>query len=377
MSEQDRAFVATRKGLFSITRQQSGRWEVTAVAFVGDNVPMVFPDPRDGAIYAALGHGHFGTKMHRSRDAGATWTEIATPRYPPQPPEALLPPPGVDPAQFKPVPWTLEMIWALEGGGQDQPRTLWAGTIPGGLFRSDDSGESWELMRGLWDRPERARWFGGGADQPGIHSICVDPRDSRHVAVAVSCGGVWKTRDGGVSWEIGGPGMRAEFMPPDQALDPNVQDPHRMVSCAAQPDVMWVQHHNGLFRSTDGAASWTEITAGRPSSFGFAAAVHPRDPETAWFVPAIKDEKRIPVDGKLVVSRTRDGGRSFDVLTRGLPQAWAYDLVFRHGLDVDGSGDRLIFGSTTGNVWVTEDQGESWQAVAAHLPPVYCVRFAS
>jgi hypothetical protein len=112
-----------------------------------------------------------------------------------------------------------------------------------------------------------------------------------------------------------------------------------------------------------------------PSAFGFAVAAHPRRPETAWFVPAIKDEKRIPADGRLVVTRTDDGGRSFTALTRGLPHSWAYDLVFRHCLDVDGSGERLLFGSTTGNLYASDDGGESWQTVSNHLPPIYCVRF--
>jgi hypothetical protein len=126
----------------------------------------------------------------------------------------------------------------------------------------------------------------------------------------------------------------------------------------------------------DGAGSWHEIADVPPSGFGFAVAVHPQDGDTAWFVPAVKDERRIPVDGKVVVTRTRDGGRSFEVLRDGLPQEHAYDLTFRHALDIDGSGDRLAFGSTTGALWVTEDQGDQWSCVSAHLPPIFCVRFA-
>jgi hypothetical protein len=148
-----------------------------------------------------------------------------------------------------------------------------------------------------------------------------------------------------------------------------------MVQCRATPDVLWVQHHNGIFRSVDGAASWREIENVAPSAFGFAVAVHPADPDIAWFVPAVKDDKRYPLDGRIVVNRTQDGGRTFEALTRGLPQAHAYDLVYRHALDVDESGARLVFGSSTGSVWVSEDGGESWQALSAHLPPVYAVRF--
>jgi hypothetical protein len=169
--------------------------------------------------------------------------------------------------------------------------------------------------------------------------------------------------------------MRADFMPPERQFDPNVQDPHLVAQCRANPDALWVQHHNGIFRSTDAAASWSEITNVKPSAFGFAVAVHPEDTGTAWFVPAVKDEKRYPADGRVVVNRTRDGGGTFETLTRGLPQEHAYDLVFRHALDVDETGHRLVFGSTTGSLWISEDAGDSWQTLSSNLPPIYAVRF--
>jgi hypothetical protein len=150
---------------------------------------------------------------------------------------------------------------------------------------------------------------------------------------------------------------------------------HRVVQCPARPESLWAQHHNAVFRSTDGAASWQDVTNVLPSVFGFAVAVHPRDPDLAWFVPAVKDECRVPVDGRVVVARTRDGGRSFDVLRKGLPQEHAYDIVYRHAFDVDDTGDVLAFGSTTGSVWVSADQGDSWATLGEHLPPVYGVRF--
>ena len=148
-----------------------------------------------------------------------------------------------------------------------------------------------------------------------------------------------------------------------------------VAQCPAHPDALWVQHHNGIFKSTDAAASWTEIAGVQPSAFGFAVAVHPADPNTAWFVPAVKDEKRYPAEGRVVVNRTRDGGRTFETLTQGLPQEHAYDLVFRHALDVDETGNRLALGSTTGSLWISEDGGDSWQTLSANLPPVYAVRF--
>lgn len=369
----DRIFVSSRKGVFTIERQTSRQWRVSRAAFVGDNSPMLLHDPREGCLYVALGHGHFGVKLHRSKDGGVTWEEIAVPAYPPKP-EGV--PDTINPVNQKPVPWSLELIWSLETGGAHEPGVLWCGTLPGGLFRSADRGASWQLVRPLWDHPKRAEWFGGGAELPGIHSICVDPRDARRIAVGVSCGGVWLTEDGGETWNCRADGMRAAYMPPERAFDPNIQDPHCVVQCRARPTTYWAQHHNGIFRSTDDLKTWHEIKDARPSTFGFAVAVHPFNPDTAWFVPGLSDEKRIPVDGKLVVSRTRDGGKSFEVLRDGLPQEHAYDLTFRHALDVDATGDRLAFGSTTGALFVSEDQGDSWQCVSAHLPPIYCVRFA-
>ncbi len=372
----NRLWVATRKGLFTVERTGDGRsspWSITRSAFLGDPVSIVLPDPRDGWVYAAIGHGHFGTKLHRSPDGGKAWEECAVPVYPARPEGTE---PDRCPMRGIEIPWALELIWGLEPGGADQSGVLWCGTIPGGLFRSRDRGSSWELIRSLWDRPERKHWFGGGMDFPGLHSICVDPRDSRRVTVGVSCGGVWVTEDAGDTWQCRADGMYANYMPPEQRGTPYVQDPHRLVQCPAKPEGMWVQHHNGVFRSTDGARSWHDVPTVKPSTFGFAVAVHPRDPDTAWFVPAVKDEKRYPVDGQVVVARTRDGGKSFAVLSEGLPQANAYDIAFRHCLDIDAAGDRLAFGSTTGALWVTENQGDSWQTISTHLPPVYCVRFA-
>jgi hypothetical protein len=231
------------------------------------------------------------------------------------------------------------------------------------------------MIRSLWDHPRRKEWVGGGADLPGIHSICVDPRDSRRVWIAVSTGGIWLTEDGGASWTLRGDGMRAEYAPPERTHDPIFQDVHCLTQCPAAPHRMWVQHHNGIFVSSDEAATFAEIADVEPSAFGFAVAVHPHDPDTAWFVPEIKDEKRIPYGGQLVVTRTRDGGKTFDVLRKGLPQSHAYDVVYRHALALDETGERLAFGSTTGGLWVSEDQGDSWECVTHTLPPVYAVRF--
>lgn len=351
-----RVLVATRKGLFDIRRREPGRWAIHDRYFLGNPVGMVLQDPHDRTLYASLELGHFGTKLHRSDDDGRHWEEVNVPSY------AAID--GDDGPSLK-------MIWSLEAGA---PGTVWAGTIPGGLFRSTDRGASWDMVRSLWDDPLRLQWVGGGYDEPGIHSICVDPRDANRIAVAVSCGGVWLSEDNGRSWRTATQGLWAAYMPPGQEENPAIQDPHRMVQCRGAPDNFWIQHHNGIFRSTDGCASWSEVHA-QPSSFGFAVAVHPQQPDTAWFAPAVKDEKRYPVDGKFVVTRTRDGGKTFTSFAAGLPQQESYDLVYRHGLAVDERGECLAMASTTGNLWVSENGGEAWSAVSQHLPPVNVVRF--
>lgn len=349
-----RTLVSTRKGLFVYAREDAG-WRLAQSHFGGSPVTLSLADPRDGTLYAALNLGHFGPKLHRSEDGGANWEEIAVPTFPKD--------------EGKPA---LKQIWSLEAGGPDEPGTLWAGGIPAGLFVSKDRGASWRLVESLWNVPDRVRWFGGGYDDAGIHSILVDPRNSAHVIVGISCGGVWRTPDRGESWSTCTEGMYAAYVPPEQKYDTAVQDPHRVACCKAHPDSLWIQHHNGVFRSADGAERWSEL---HPpiSNFGFAVAAHPKYPLTAWFVPAHSDQRREPVDAALVVNRTYDGGRTFETLNAGLP-APAYDLVYRHGLDVDEAGECLAMGSTTGGLWFSQNGGEDWQLESTRLPPIYAVR---
>jgi photosystem II stability/assembly factor-like uncharacterized protein len=353
----DRMLVATRKGLFTLARSDGG-WTISAKAFLGSPVTNVLADPRDGAIYAPLNLGHFGAKLHRSDDGGKSWRELPAPAFP---------------AGTAGEP-SVQLYWTIEPGAASQPGRLWIGAIPAGLFRSDDRGDSWQLVDALWNVPERAKWFGGGYDDAGIHTISVDPRDASRLFIAISCGGVWESPDDGRSWQLHGKGMIATYMPPDQAGALESQDPHRVARCAGAPDIMWMQHHCGMFRSTDAGRSWTQL---KPpgDDFGFAVAAHPSEAGTAWFVPAVKDEFRYPRDGAMSVTRTRDGGKSWQTFRAGLPQRDAYDLIYRHGLAVAGDGKRLAMGSTTGSLWVSDDAGEHWQLVNAHLPPVYAVHF--
>lgn len=359
--------VATRKGLFAVDSGGAGR--PRSLGFLGEPVSALLQDPRDGALYAALNLGHFGAKLHRSDDGGKTWTELPPPAFP-----VGMPPNKLGDKEGDKAP-SVTLIWSLAAGGADQPGRLWAGTIPGALFRSDDRGETWHLVESLWQQPSRPEWFGGGYDDPGIHSICLDPRDADRMVIGISCGGVWRSEDAGATWTLGGKGLAATYMPPDRVDDPTIQDPHRLAVCPAAPETVWCQHHCGIFRSDDGGRHFVQITDVAPSAFGFAVAVHPKDPKTAWFVPAVKDECRVPVGGHLVVTRTRDGGNSFESLSDGLPQEDAYDLVYRHALDIDAAGETLAMGSTTGALWVGRDGGRTWHLLTAHLPPVAQVAF--
>lgn len=349
--------VATRKGLFTFDTADAC---LLNSAFVGEPVSAVLVNDTGRRWIAALRLGHYGVKLHRSDNGGVSWRDSATPQYPPKPRH-------VD----DPNPWTLDQVWVLEGFHPMAPQRIWAGTIPGGLFRSDDAGTSWTLVRSLWDQPSRPRWFGGGYDHPGIHSICVHPQNPDDIVVAISCGGVWRTRDGGKNWTTG-TGMRATFMPPKSQDKPEAQDPHRLVQCSSAPERMWIQHHCGIWRSDDRGATWQEITAAQPSNFGFAVAVHPHHPDLAWFVPLDKDVMRVPVNGETVVSHTIDGGNNFVVLREGLPAANAFTLVYRHGLDVNAQG-QLIIGSTTGDLWYRD--GASFIPVSRDLPPIHAVRW--
>lgn len=384
-----RILVGTRKGTFFVTRQ-NGRWRPHLAGHGGQGVNYAAADPETGTLWALLGHGHWGAKLSRSTDGGATWADAPQIRYPEGARHYLPPPPsetgaGEGAPTLKPA--TLLKLWTMAFGPGGR---VWVGTIPGGLFESRDGGETFELNRGLWDHESRGgdlfagpgngttKWFGTPAAEgefaPGIHSIVVDPRTPDRLWVAISTAGVFETTDGGRTWRTRNQGLTMDYSP-NPGDEWAGHDPHAVVQCAGQPDVLWQQNHCGVFVSEDGAATWRKVS--RPEQgvhFGFPVAVDPEDGRTAWLVPGKSDMQRTTLDGALFVARTRDGGASWEALRAGLPQEHAYDVVYRHALD--HRAGVLAFGSTTGNLYVSEDRGETWQAAAHNLPPVYSVRFA-
>lgn len=386
MSQQ--VLVGTRKGTF-LVEKTGGRWQPRLTGHGGVGVNFVAKDPTSGTLWAALGHGHWGAKLSRSDDGGSTWADATQIKYP-KGARYLAPPdpteePEEEPTRFTARPATLLKLWTIAFGSDGR---IWVGTIPGGLFVSADGGNSFELNLPLWNHESRGgdlfageglgktHWFGTPASEgefaAGIHSIEVDPRDPDHVYVAISTAGVLETTDGGKSWRGRNRGMTNDYLP-----DPNAEwghDAHAIQLCQSDPRTLWQQNHCGVFVSHDGADSWRKVS--QPDlgvHFGFPVAADENDGRSAWLVPGVSDQQRMAIGGGLFVARTTDGGQSWQQLRKGLPQENAYDVVYRHALAK--SGDCLAFGSTTGNLYLSEDRGDSWQTVANNLPPVYSVRF--
>ncbi len=361
MSNKSTLLVSTRKGLIEY-RKSNELWEYATCHFKAIPVTIAYEDPRNGTWWAGLDHGHWGVKLNRSSDRGKTWEEIKPPVYP----EGSI--------VKADIPAKTEYFWAITDGGAQYPNRIWIGTIPGGLFKSEDNGDSWELCEALWNHPSRMElWFGAGFDHPGIHSIIVDPRDNDHITIGASVAGVFETHDGGLNWTPKNKGLRAEYLP---ETDPEVgHDPHILVSTKNYPDILWQQNHCGIYRSNDASANWKEVgKKGTLSHFGFALATDESDPNTAWVAPAIADEYRIAVEEALAICRTTDGGKTWQALRNGLPQENCFDIVYRHGLAF--SGTDLAFGTTTGNLFISSDRGDHWKCLSNYLPLVHAVCFA-
>jgi photosystem II stability/assembly factor-like uncharacterized protein len=391
----DMILLGTRKGTILFDRVKSS-WQPRPIAHAGVPVCYATRDPRDGTLWASLDHGHWGPKLSRSRDGGATWTDISSLKYPQGARYVVkyLPTPDFNPDSPSAVPEyadaTVLKIWNIAFGGANQPNRLYAGTIPGGLFVSDDGGDSWELNRPLWNHPSRGgdlfagdattqnQWNGTpasidyGVFEPGIHSIVVHTDNPNHLYVAVSTAGVIETTDGGQSWQSRNHGMTNDYMPEPESEW--CHDPHFVTHCTGQPNHMWQQNHFGVFYSKDGAKHWEKVSKPEQNvNFGFPIVADAKDGQTAWVVPARADSERMSIDGGLFVARTSDGGQSWQSFRTGLPQDNAYDIILRHGLDA--SGDCVCFGSTSGNLYLSEDRGETWVCLGNNFPPIYSVRF--
>jgi photosystem II stability/assembly factor-like uncharacterized protein len=350
--------VGTTKGAFLFRAGATRtRWERGGPHFPGHAVYAMAYDGRAGRrrIWAAPESMHWGSVMRSSDDFGKTWSkaEEANVRFP------------------EDTGKSLQRIWQI-AGRDDDPQTMYCGVEPAALFESRDAGATWSLNRGLFDHPHRARWEPGGGGLC-LHTVLPHPRDSRKMHVAISTGGVYRTDDGGASWRTAHHGVRADFLP-DKHPEFG-QCVHKVVRHRDRPDVMFLQNHWGLYRTDDAGDSWKDMARGVPSDFGFAMAIHPHEPETVFIVPLEADTFRCTPEGRLRVYRTRDGARSWQPLTRGLPQRDAFETVLRDALCTDTLPRAgVYFGTRSGKLFGSRDAGGRWRAIAEGLPPVLCVR---
>jgi photosystem II stability/assembly factor-like uncharacterized protein len=345
--------LGTPKGAFILDGDGARReWTMREPVCGGWPVHDISVDPSTGALLAGAGSPWFGPAVWRSDDLGATWSHSSE---------------GLTYGDDGPKVVT---VWNVTAGIDG---TLYAGVEPAGLFRSTDGGATWTHVEGLTDHPTRPDW------QPGaggliLHTIVPHPTDPQRMWVGISSVGVFETRDGGATWQTRNKGTRAEFNPADRYPEWG-QCVHKLVIAADGGERLYQQNHCGVYRTTDGGATWDEISAGLPSDFGFVMTTHPRDPLTAWTIPLTDPmEGRLMPGGAAAVWRTSDGGATWSSGREGLPQENAYVGVLREAMAVDRLDPvGVYFGTSTGQVYGSADEGRTWRRVADNLPPIWSV----
>jgi hypothetical protein len=353
--------IGTGKGLF-LGRSEDDRrtWQISGPHFPMTGVYAVSIDARrsPARLLAGVSSSHYGPTVATSDDLGGSWQEPA------QRPIAF-------PAE---ADQPLGRVWQIAPGPADQPDVVYAGTEPQGLFRSDDGGVTYQLVRALWEHPHRPEW-GAGFGGPAIHTVIPHSTDPKRVLVAMSSGGVYRTEDGGDSWTASNTGIKAYFLP-----DPYPefgQCVHKVACHPSRPDQLFAQNHHGVYRSDDGGVDWTSIADGLPSDFGFPIAVHPHRPGVVYTFPLEADRRRFPPDAKCRVYRSEDAGATWQPLHDGLPTEPFYLTVLRDAMCVDDApAAGVYFGTRGGDVFASRDEGDHWQQVATNLPEVLSIRAA-
>ncbi len=377
--------VATRKGLFFLTPDESrSSWSLSEPVFLGHIINHALLDPRDGrTLLAAARTGHLGPTIFRSQDAGATWQEA-------QRPPAFRTAPEGEAGQV------VSHTFFISPGHPDEKDVWFAGTSPQALWTSTDGGSTWEGIAGFNDHPDYSKRTedpqAGTPDGPILHSILVDPLDANHMYFALSGGGVWETTDHCESWSPLNQGMSTPLADPEadeegmerqpgslhwNEIGPD-HDPHSVVMHPADPNLLYQQNHCGIYRISRPETTWTRIGNNMPEDvgdIGFVIGVHPRDANRVWVFPMDGTDvwPRTSPDGRPAIFETRDGGMSWLRRDKGLPKRGWY-TVKRQCMSVDdGEPAGVYFGTTSGEVWASVDEGENWSNIAAHLPEIYSV----
>jgi hypothetical protein len=365
--------IATRKGAWFLKGDRGRRsWTIDGPVLLGHIVHHLVSDPRDrGILLMAARTGHLGPTVFRSTDDSKTWKEAS------EPPAFAKAPEGQKGRVVDHVFW-------LAPGHPSEPDVWYAGTSPQGLFRSADGGDTWQSVAGFNDHPMRPRWTGGEQDGtpdgPKLHSILIDPRDAHHMYLGMSSGGVFESVDKGHDWTPLNAGCRADFLP-----DPFPEyghDPHRVLLHPREPDILYQQNHCGIYRMDRTEGTWVRIGENMPTEvgdIGFPLVLHPRDPQTAWVFPMDGTEvwPRVSPGGKPAAYVTRDAGRTWQRLDRGLPSGQAWFTVKRQAMTADAQEPLgLYFGTTSGEVWASTNEGTDWSCIARYLPEIYAVEAA-
>jgi hypothetical protein len=363
----------TRKGGLVFSSDESRRkWNTSNLHFKAWNVMHMVMDPRDRRIHTAAVHPAFGPSTHYSDDFGATWNQAqkspdferpSTSQRPLSTPEDARQPE----ASIR-NPEEVLKVWKIQPGLEHEPGTLYAGVEPAALFKSTDRGQTWMINQALYDHPHRPDWF-PGAGGLCLHTILPHPTDANQMWLAISTGGCYYTDDGGGSWTPRNQNVRADFLP--DTLPEYGQCVHKIVSHPENPQRLYQQNHCGMYRSDDGGRLWIDIGEGKlPSRFGFPMVVHPHQPETIYTVPEESDQFRVSIDYKFVVWRSHDAGESWLPLTKGLPER-AYLVVLRDAMATDNCDEAGIYiGTSTGQIFFSKDDGDSWEILADYLPPI-------
>ncbi len=361
-----RVLVGTRKGAFVLTSDAKRKdWKVDGPHFGGWEIYHVNASPADAdRLYASQSTGWFGQLIQRSDDGGRSWNPVGNDfRY-----DGV---PGTHQwYDGTPHPWEFARVWHLEPSPTD-PDTVYAGVEDAALFVSNDAGATWRELSGLRQHGSGPSWQ-PGAGGMCLHTIVLDPRRAERMFVAISAAGVFRTDDGGETWQATNKGLQSEGIPdPDAEVGHCV---HRLAMHPSRPDTLFMQKHWDVMRTDDGGDHWHEISGDLPTDFGFAIDVHAHEPETVYVVPITSDSEHYPPEGKLRVFRSRSGGNEWEPLTKGLPQQDCYVNVLRDAMAVDAlDACGIYFGTTGGQVYASADDGDTWDAIVRDLPPVLSV----